>query len=129
MKSFRWMAHLYRTASEPPDELFEKVVRRLQITGEMMRLTVFIPGRLSELGWCERVMGICREYIRNHSASGPCINTGAPKGSADRCEPSDLSVDAIVQEVTPQAKLWIPNELYNELTSRIVEFIGEQHLD
>ncbi|KAF7257268.1 hypothetical protein EG68_05096 [Paragonimus skrjabini miyazakii] len=123
------MPYPSRKASEPPDELVEKVVRRLQITGEMMRLTAYTPGRLSELGWCERVMELCREYIRNHSASGPCIKTGAPKGSTDLCEPSDISVDAIVQEVTPQARLWVPNELYVELKSRIMEFVGEQQLD
>ncbi|GAA53301.1 hypothetical protein CSKR_105599 [Clonorchis sinensis] len=120
---------LLRASSEPPEELVEKVVRRLQTTGELMRLAAFIPGRLSELGWCDRVMELCREYIRNHSASGPGIKTGSPPGTGGLKEPSEVSVDDMVRELTPNAKYWVPEELYKQLKYRIMEFIGEQGLD
>lgn len=123
------MPYPTRLMSEPPDDLIEKVVRRLQTTGEMMRLTAYIPGRLSELGWCHQVLDLAREYLRNHSASGPGVKTGAPAGSSGLREPSDVPIPEMVEALTPQAKAIIPNELYVELRNRIVDFIQEQNID
>ncbi|TPP63041.1 Enhancer of yellow 2 transcription factor [Fasciola gigantica] len=123
------MPYPTRLTSEPPDDLIEKVVRRLQTTGELMRLTAYIPGRLSELGWCHRVLDLAREYLRNHSASGPGIKTGAPAGSTGLPEPSDIPIQEMVEVLTPQAKIIIPDELYKELRSRMVDFIQEQNID
>ncbi|VDP94920.1 unnamed protein product [Echinostoma caproni] len=123
------MPYPTRLTSEPPNDLVEKVVRRLQTTGELMRLTAYIPGRLSELGWCERVLDMAREYLRNHSASGPGVKTGAPAGSNELPEPQDVPIQQMVEALTPQAKIMIPNELFKELRSRIVDFIHEQDID
>lgn len=94
-----------------------------------MRLTAFVPGRLTELGWCERIMELSREHIRNHSASGPGIMTGAALGANNLPEPSDVPVEAIVEAIKEEARLLIPQQLHTELINRIMEFIGEHNLD
>ena len=64
------MPYATRVTSEPSEDLTEKVDRRLKTTGEIMRLTAYIPGRLHELGWCDRVLELCREYLRSHAMTG-----------------------------------------------------------
>ncbi|VDQ00678.1 unnamed protein product [Trichobilharzia regenti] len=120
------MPYPTRLSSEPSKDLIEKVSRRLSTTGEIARLTAYIPGRLSELNWCESVLELCREYVRNNTASG--LQAGGIQ-SIEKPEPSAIPIDDIVKAVTPQSRLRLPEELYTELVNRIIGFIGEQLID
>lgn len=108
-------------SSEPDQNLIKKVSRCLESTNELARLTAYIPARLYELNWSDRVMELCQEFIRNYRSN--------LKGQTSIIDPIDIPLDEIVQAVTPQAKLLFPEVLLKQLEDFIVQFIGEQLID
>lgn len=55
--------------------------------------------RLNECGWCDKVRLLCREVVSEESGN--------------------ISVDSIVQTVTPQARQMVPDAVKKELLQKI----------
>jgi hypothetical protein len=93
------------SAAESESEFRSKVNQRLIESGEKEALKDMLRAKLVEIGWKDRVKSEIKNSISRKG--GNC------------------SVDEIVAEVTPFARSSVPDNVKNELHSRIEKFIND----
>jgi len=96
------------TASEErkrkDDQVRATIMQKLVDTGEKERLKELLRNKLVESGWRDKLKEICKEKIRNK---------GLEK----------ITVDELVQEITPEGRQMVPDEIKADLLQRIRKFL------
>ncbi|VEL42856.1 unnamed protein product [Protopolystoma xenopodis] len=111
------------TISGPSQDIIEKVSRRLITSKESDRLLAYLPGRLSELGWNDRVYDECIAWLRQNTVTEQNVHC------KDLPDPNKIKLETLVTALKPKVQSWIPTKVKMELMNRIMEFIGEQEID
>ncbi|KAL7054838.1 hypothetical protein AAHC03_024504 [Spirometra sp. Aus1] len=105
----------------------QRVSSVMDASGETHRLLSYMPARLQELGWCDRVREECRYWLRKNSASGQPVVAGAKPASIR--DPVDIPTAEIVTALEDIAKTWVPEQLCNEIVQQIMKVIEEKLMD
>ena len=86
------------------DQVRATIMQKLVDTGEKERLKELLRNKLVESGWRDKLKEICKEKIRNK---------GLEK----------ITVDELVQEITPEGRQIVPDEIKADLLQRIRKFL------
>ena len=86
------------------DQVRATIMQKLVDTGEKERLKELLRNKLVESGWRDKLKEICKEKIRNK---------GLEK----------ITVDELVQEITPEGRQMVPDEIKADLLQRIRKFL------
>nr|CAB3242745.1 E(Y)2 transcription and mRNA export factor ENY2 [Phallusia mammillata] len=81
--------------------------QQLVETGEREKLKELLRMRLSECGWRDQLKQICKEIVRERGLE-------------------HVTVDDLIQEITPQARQLVPDSIKKELLHRIRTFLAQQ---
>jgi enhancer of yellow 2 transcription factor len=83
-----------------------QINQKLEESGERERLKELLRNRLKECGWREQLKNHCREVI-------------AIKGL------NNVTVDSLVQDVTPKARAAVPDYVKKELLQNIRDYLDK----
>eukprot|EP00455_Lapot_gusevi_P014567 TRINITY_DN1728_c0_g2_i1.p1 TRINITY_DN1728_c0_g2~~TRINITY_DN1728_c0_g2_i1.p1 ORF type:complete len:103 (-),score=20.60 TRINITY_DN1728_c0_g2_i1:98-406(-) len=83
--------------------------QKLVETGEKERLKDYLRARLIECGWRDQLKAHCKEVIKSK---------GLEK----------ITVEELVQDVTPHGRATVPQNIKVELTQKIREFLSNTSL-
>jgi enhancer of yellow 2 transcription factor len=81
--------------------------QKLLDTGEKDRLKLYLREKLVECGWRDDLKEYCKDMIRNK---------GLEK----------ITVEELVQEITPRGRATVPDAIKGELLERIRKFLSDQ---
>mmetsp|Transcript_36444 Transcript_36444/g.114246 ORF Transcript_36444/g.114246 Transcript_36444/m.114246 type:complete len:109 (-) Transcript_36444:274-600(-) len=82
----------------------QSIMERLSETGEKDRLKELLREKLVECGWRDELKEYCKEVIRSK---------GLEK----------ITVDELVEEITPRGRATVPDNIKTELLQRIRRFL------
>ncbi|OWF50131.1 transcription and mRNA export factor ENY2 [Mizuhopecten yessoensis] len=81
--------------------------QKLVETGERERLKELLRTRLIECGWRDQLKAHCKEVVKEKGLE-------------------HITVDDLVQEITPKGRALVPDDVKKELLQRIRTFLAEQ---
>ncbi|XP_046385013.1 transcription and mRNA export factor ENY2 [Ischnura elegans] len=81
--------------------------QKLIETGEKERLKDLLRTRLIECGWRDQVKMHCREIVKQRGVES-------------------VTVDDLVNDVTPKGRAWVPDSVKKELLQKIKSFLVQQ---
>eukprot|EP00941_MAST-03F_sp_MAST-3F-sp1_P000732 g732.t1 len=84
--------------------------QKLIDSGEKERLKLFLRERLVECGWRDDLKEYCKDMIRNK---------GLEK----------ITVEELVQEITPRGRATVPDSVKGEIQERIRKFLSDQDVE
>ncbi|XP_064386290.1 transcription and mRNA export factor ENY2-like isoform X2 [Halichondria panicea] len=84
-----------------------QVSQKLEESGERDKLKELLRGRLRECGWRDQLKDHCRGIITQKGLS-------------------NVTVDGLIQEITPKARASVPDAVKKELLTRIREYLEKQ---
>uniref|UniRef100_A0A7S2V4S5 Transcription and mRNA export factor ENY2 n=1 Tax=Fibrocapsa japonica TaxID=94617 RepID=A0A7S2V4S5_9STRA len=90
--------------AQKDEQVRATIMQRLIETGEKDRLKELLRERLKDCGWRDELKEHCKEIIRNK---------GLEK----------ITVDELVQEITPRGRATVPDNVKAELLQRIRKFL------
>ncbi|XP_076809629.1 transcription and mRNA export factor ENY2 [Clavelina lepadiformis] len=88
-------------------QLRAAINQQLVETGEREKLKELLRVRLSECGWRDQLKLQCKEIVRERGLD-------------------HVTVDDLVQEITPKARQLVPDGVKKELLHRIRTFLAQQ---
>ena len=77
-------------------------------SGERDRLVNLLRNRLLECGWRDQVVENCKEVVRQHGVEG-------------------ITLEKLIQDVTPKARASVPDSVKKELLSRIKNSLSNEN--
>jgi enhancer of yellow 2 transcription factor len=83
------------------------ITQRLEESGEKDRLTALLRAKLDECGWRDDLRAYCREVI-------------ARKGGLQ-----NITVQDLIAEITPRARVTVPAKTKADLLARIDTFLDD----
>ena len=89
------------------EQMRTSINQQLVETGEREKLKELLRVRLSECGWRDQLKQHCKEIIKQRGLE-------------------HVTVDELVQEITPQARQLVPDGVKKELLGRIRTFLAQQ---
>lgn len=81
--------------------------QKLTETGERERLKELLRTRLIECGWQDQLKAQCKEIVKDRGLE-------------------NVTVDELVQELTPKGRSSVPDSVKRELLQRIRTFLAQQ---
>lgn len=96
--------------TEKRTEIKNKIADLLVKTGERERLRERIESKLYETGWNEKVKQACKEYIRSKGVD-------------------NITVDEVVNAITPSARQIVPNEVRQDVLEQLRRFLVQNDID
>ncbi|XP_033754561.1 transcription and mRNA export factor ENY2 isoform X2 [Argopecten irradians] len=81
--------------------------QKLVETGERERLKELLRTRLIECGWRDQLKAHCKEVVKEKGLE-------------------HITVDDLVQEITPKGRALVPDDVKKELLQRIRTFLADQ---
>ncbi|TGZ55865.1 hypothetical protein CRM22_010271 [Opisthorchis felineus] len=96
--------------SERRAEITSKISDLLVKTGEKQRLLEFIENRLIETGWNEKVKQACKDYIKTKGVD-------------------NISVEMVVQAISPSAKQIIPPGVRQDVLDQLRRFLVQYDIE
>jgi len=85
----------------------DRLHAKLQNSGELEKLKQTLRDRLQECGWTDSMRKICKERVRASNID-------------------DVSIDNLVDEVTPIGRDQVPAEIKNEILLKLRAFLDEE---
>ena len=101
-------------------QLRMKLNQKLIESGEKERIKDVLRQRLTECGWKDQLKSHCLTLLKSKS-------TAAAQNTAQG-NSSSVSVEELVAELTPSARLTVPESIKREVTERILKFIETNDL-
>ena len=89
------------------EQMRNSINQQLVETGEREKLKELLRVRLSECGWRDQLKQHCKDIIKQRGLE-------------------HVTVDDLVQEITPQARQLVPDSVKKELLQRIRTFLAKQ---
>lgn len=83
-----------------------KINQKLVETGERERLKELLRTRLIECGWRDELKQYCKEIVKQKGLE-------------------HITVDDLVDEITPKGRALVPDSVKKELLQRIRQFLAE----
>ncbi|KAL0274097.1 UNVERIFIED_CONTAM: hypothetical protein PYX00_006609 [Menopon gallinae] len=83
------------------------VQRQMMASGELDRMRELLRARLAECGWKDQMVLLCRKVVAEND-----INT--------------LTVDDILDKITPQGRALVPDTVKKELLQKIKTYLMEE---
>ncbi|GAA31413.1 Enhancer of yellow 2 transcription factor [Clonorchis sinensis] len=96
--------------SERRAVIANKITDLLVKTGEQQRLLEFIDNQLIETGWNEKVKQSCKDYIQSKGVD-------------------NISVEMVVQAISPSAKQVIPPAVRQDLLDQLRKFLVQYDIE
>ncbi|CAH8515810.1 unnamed protein product [Heterobilharzia americana] len=96
--------------TEKRNEIKNKISELLIKTGERERLREFVENKLIETGWNEKVKQACKDYIRTKGVD-------------------HITVEEVVQAITPSARQTIPTEVKQDVLELLTKFLVQHDID
>ncbi|XP_065065059.1 transcription and mRNA export factor ENY2-like [Rhopilema esculentum] len=84
-----------------------KINQKMTESGEKERLQEMLRLKLTECGWRDELQAYCRSIVKEKGID-------------------NVTVDMLIDEVTPKARSMVPDEVKRELFQRIKTFITEK---
>uniref|UniRef100_A0A5K3EUY8 Restriction endonuclease subunit R n=1 Tax=Mesocestoides corti TaxID=53468 RepID=A0A5K3EUY8_MESCO len=100
----------------------------MKTTGAERIISNYIPGKLEETGWNERIFEECRRWLKEHTASGKPVFYGQKIREKYR-EPEDVDPSELVKPLEKIAMSLVPEVVCRELMDHIIKVINENLLD
>lgn len=97
-------------SDERQQRLKNQAQQRLIESGERERLVQLLQTRLLECGWRDQVVANCKEVVREKGID-------------------NITVDTLVDHVTPKARADVPDNVKRELLQRIKAFLSSQNME
>ncbi|XP_078481435.1 transcription and mRNA export factor ENY2 [Ciona intestinalis] len=89
------------------NQMRSAINQQLVETGEREKLKELLRVRLAECGWRDQLKQLCKEIVRERGLE-------------------HVSVDDLVQDITPKARQLVPDTVKKELLQKIRNFLAQQ---